>query len=255
MTSFQLNVISLPSPGGVGFIDIMSPIGTALTASITTDPGVAAPGGIEFPFGFLDFTVSCLAPGASADITIAGLDLAEITDYFKYGTTPANPNSHWYNFLFGQQTDADSAIGTGMEIVNGNIVLHLVDGGRGDDDIVKNGVIFDIGGPAISQPNLLPGDYNLNSVVDTADYVLWRKTLSENVAPFSGADGDGSGIVDQADYGVWRAHFGQTLPPPAAGSEVSTFAAQAELVAPVAQAPCHTTRSSRSPRCRPSHTM
>ena len=36
-----------------------------------------------------------------------------------------------------------------MEIVGGNFVLHLIDGGRGDDDLAANGVIFDIGGPAI----------------------------------------------------------------------------------------------------------
>src|SRR6185295_114730 len=51
----------------------------------------------------------------------------------------------WYNFLLGQQAD-----GTGMEIVGGNIVLHLKDGGVGDDDLTMNGIIFDIGGPATS---------------------------------------------------------------------------------------------------------
>ena len=67
----------------------------------------------------------------------------------------------------------------------------------------------------------LPGDYNLNGVVDAADYTVWRDTLGSNVAPFSGADGDGGGIVDQADYDVWRDHFGQTLatPVPAMSSD------------------------------------
>ncbi len=37
-------------------------------------------------------------------------------------------------------------------------------------------------------------------------------------APFSGADGNGDGTVSDADYDVWRSHFGQTLPPPAAGA-------------------------------------
>ena len=41
------------------------------------------------------------------------------------------------------------------------------------------------------------------------DYVLWRKTSgTTGVAPYSGADGDGSTTIDEADYGVWQSHFG-----------------------------------------------
>ncbi len=54
----------------------------------------------------------------------------------------------------------------------------------------------------------LTADYNHNGVVDTADYVLWRNTLNQNVTPGSGADGSGNGTVDQADYNLWRANFG-----------------------------------------------
>jgi hypothetical protein len=78
-------------------------------------------------------------------------------------------------------------------------------------------------------PALL-GDYNLNNVVDAADYIVWRKSLNKTgVTPFSGADGNGDGTVDEDDYGVWREHFGQTLPAPGAGSEVS---APAEMNSP-----------------------
>ena len=41
----------------------------------------------------------------------------------------------------------------------------------------------------------LPGDYNKNGVVDTADYVVWRKTLGQAAAYFSGADGNGNSKV------------------------------------------------------------
>ncbi len=75
-------------------------------------------------------------------------------DYLNYGATPANTAAHWYRFLFGQATDTDNALGTGMEIVDGRIVLHLVDGGRGDHDLTMNGSISTLGGPArrVSQP-------------------------------------------------------------------------------------------------------
>jgi hypothetical protein len=49
---------------------------------------------------------------------------------------------------------------------------------------------------------LLPGDYNQNGAVDTADYIVWRKN-------------DGS----PAGYDVWRANFGRTVQ-----SEVATAA-------------------------------
>jgi hypothetical protein len=43
----------------------------------------------------------------------------------------------------------------------------------------------------------LPGDYNSNSALDAADYVLWRKSPSTY-------GGNPSG------YNTWRANFGQT---------------------------------------------
>ena len=49
----------------------------------------------------------------------------------------------------------------------------------------------------------LPGDYNGDGSVDAADYVVWRKSLGENVTPYSCADGSGNGLVDQDDYSVW----------------------------------------------------
>jgi hypothetical protein len=48
-------------------------------------------------------------------------------------------------------------------------------------------------GPALA----LPGNFNNDSAVDAADYVLWRKN-------FSG---------DQAMYNAWRANFGASLGP------------------------------------------
>jgi hypothetical protein len=54
----------------------------------------------------------------------------------------------------------------------------------------------------------LAGDYNSDQKVDAADYVVWRNTMGQNVAPGGGADGDRDGVVDQDDYNLWRAAFG-----------------------------------------------
>jgi hypothetical protein len=52
------------------------------------------------------------------------------------------------------------------------------------------------------------GDYNDNGIVDAADYIVWRDTLTQNVAPGTGADGDNNGVINQNDYNLWRANFG-----------------------------------------------
>jgi hypothetical protein len=69
----------------------------------------------------------------------------------------------------------------------------------------------------------VPGDYNHNGIVDSADYVLWRDALGSTINP--AADGNGNGVIDQADYDVWRSHFGQTA---GNGTGVSTPAAVPE---------------------------
>lgn len=66
--------------------------------------------------------------------------------------------------------------------------------------------------------NFLFGDYNHNGKVDNADYNVWRNTVGQVVAPFTGADGNGDGTVNQADYSVWRANYGQVIPGPGAGA-------------------------------------
>ena len=72
--------------------------------------------------------------------------------------------------------------------------------------------LFDVDFGNANQPPALLGDFNRNNTVDAADYVLWRKTLTNTVSsPYTDADGNGNGVVDAADYGVWRGAFGNVL--------------------------------------------
>ena len=61
-------------------------------------------------------------------------------------------------------------------------------------------------GPAAA--TFLAGDFNLNGIVDAADYVVWRKNVGRTVSALrSEGDATGDGAVDSADYRVLEAEF------------------------------------------------
>ena len=68
------------------------------------------------------------------------------------------------------------------------------------------------------------GDYNLNGIVDAADYSVWLDNLgSSTVLPSESTSAATPGLVDQEDYDFWKANFGGTLanqPNPDAGYNI-----------------------------------
>jgi hypothetical protein len=60
-----------------------------------------------------------------------------------------------------------------------------------------------------SQPNPLAGDYNFDGTVDTADFVVWRKTAGSLTD--LRADGNRDGVVNDTDRLVWMANFGRPI--------------------------------------------
>jgi hypothetical protein len=52
------------------------------------------------------------------------------------------------------------------------------------------------------------GDFTGDGVVDSKDYILWRKTNGQSGSDLQ-ADGNADGVVDATDYMIWRNHFGQ----------------------------------------------
>jgi len=67
-------------------------------------------------------------------------------------------------------------------------------------------------------PPGLSADYNSNSEVDSADYVMWRK-LFNTAGPLPNDAGISPGIVNSADYSHWRKRFGiSTIPFAGSGS-------------------------------------
>lgn len=76
------------------------------------------------------------------------------------------------------------------------------------------------------QTGLIDGDFNLDGVVDAADYTTWLDSRgSSYLSPTSSlrADGNGDGIVDEADLVIWQTNFGTAS---GAGSSPSTGSGQ-----------------------------
>jgi hypothetical protein len=72
-----------------------------------------------------------------------------------------------------------------------DVSLPALPGGLGWNVVYSNfSLILEVSSAA------LPGDFNLDGVVDGADYVVWRKGLGTTYT--------------QDDYDVWQANFGQT---------------------------------------------
>ena len=93
-----------------------------------------------------------------------------------------------------------------------------VEGRRADGSLQNPSVLFDAGGTInylriIEHLLEIPGDYNNDRLVDSADYAAWRQAFG--TAGTSLADGNHDGAVNAADYVIWRNAFNAI---PAAGS-------------------------------------
>jgi hypothetical protein len=145
LDSQQDNVASLPNAADGQYVTLVSPDGMYLegvSAIPNPSPG-DAPHRVKFPVGFFEFTVSGLEEGAGTTVEILLPEGVKIKTYYKYGPTLDNPTHHWYEFLW------DDASQTGAEILSNKVILHFVDGSRGDDDLTANGSIVEPGAPAL----------------------------------------------------------------------------------------------------------
>ena len=85
---------------------------------------------------------------------------------------------------------------------------------------LAGGLYFDLGYTAntitLSVAGML-GDYNRSGDIDAADYVVWRKTMSQSGAALA-ADGNNNGVIDGADFAVWRQTLDERLESAAAAA-------------------------------------
>lgn len=149
---------------------------------------------------------------AAADVNGDGLvdniDLFELQDHILAGATDPRIPQRWEQVL-ERRADLDE---DGDSDRDDLATLYAALGG--DDwllDIDGNGVV-ELADAEKLVTELLrtsPGDFNLDGVVDAADYTHWRDNQGSSAA----ADGDFDGDTDQADYEIWRAAFGAERAP------------------------------------------
>jgi hypothetical protein len=117
----------------------------------------------------------------------------------------------------GRDIAFDAANNIHMVTSGDQLYRVLAPGGHTPTTLSWNGSSYSFTNPTISAG--ITGDYNINGVVDAADYVLWR-----NAGPTDTLPNDSSpGTVDVSDYNAWRANFnkpgsgsGAAVPEPAA---------------------------------------
>lgn len=148
----------------------------------------------------------------------AALYDVDTSDWTNWTLTEAG--KIWRDRLGIEDFDGDPENGwttqlTAMVDAEGNINFDgfwgdyefIVDGQTIPLTLVKGRTDYSLApGPA------LPGDYNLNGIVDAADYTVWRDSLGQMVEFFDGADGNGDGEINAEDYALWKSNYGQTAP-------------------------------------------
>jgi hypothetical protein len=112
----------------------------------------------DFPEGTFDFTVGHLPSSGHVTVRVVFPAGVVVNDYFKFGKTRDSQGmvvpAHWYEFPYDPITDtgAQTQLDDPLHIPPNEVILHLVDGGRGDDDVTADGFIHDPGGPALFIP-------------------------------------------------------------------------------------------------------
>ncbi len=148
----QDNATSLHTEAGDAYVTLCSPALTTLAdvRAVANPSPDDAPANIGFPLGSFEFRVTGLTPGGSAQVVLFLPPCTTVDGYWKHGASVGGAPDHWYDFAYDSQT--------GAEILADRVILHLIDGGRGDEDLVADGAILDPGAPSLATLPPEPGD-------------------------------------------------------------------------------------------------
>ncbi|MGB5048339.1 MAG: choice-of-anchor U domain-containing protein [Caldilineaceae bacterium] len=140
----QSNVASIPSAANGEYITLVVPKKFRLENVSTDSSPDSDPPTSRLPWSQVKFQIVGLSPGEHVEVELIFHNGASPLSYWKFGPSPTDSqNYRWYEFDFDGSTGA-------VQKDNRTLLLHFVDGGRGDGDQSADGAIVDQGG-AISQ--------------------------------------------------------------------------------------------------------
>jgi Leucine-rich repeat (LRR) protein len=140
LDSLQNNLAYFEAYNVPGAVFLESSKGTLSNCQAVENPSPDnTPVNIQFDYGFFDFTIADISAGGNVALTITLIDGKTPITYYKYGKTPDNQTDHWYEFLYDGVT--------GAEITGNVITLHFVDALRGDDILIQDSKVIDMGAP------------------------------------------------------------------------------------------------------------
>ena len=139
-----------------GHVTLVAPDGTRV-AEFNHWSRSNSPPGYDFPLDNYTLELEGAFPGIPLTVELLLPGEFPLDTYLKYGVEPEDDLStpidereedHWYEFLYDGTTGAELIDADGDGRIE-RIVLHLLDGERGDSDLAFNGRIVDPGGPAV----------------------------------------------------------------------------------------------------------
>jgi N-acetylmuramoyl-L-alanine amidase len=174
---------------------------------------------------------------------------------FSSGATFSNLDTQYYNVSFpdviSPQAGGFAAL-TYSGGIGGTAAIQVA-GAGGKGSIVMFGFPFEVMTSAARRQTAMGrildffalsapapnADFNGDTIVDSGDYVLWRKNNGlTSGATQSQGDANGDGHVNQTDYAIWRSQFGTSPLVLGAGAgtneDLSALALSQTTVAPLA---------------------
>ncbi|WP_197528396.1 lamin tail domain-containing protein [Aeoliella mucimassa] len=169
---------------------------------------------------------------------------------YRYGTNVRVAGQYSGNLSNGGETikldDANNSTILDFEYYDGNepgeeLWPSSPDGGgpslvvvdaHGDYNLGSNWMASSIDGgtPGMGEGSDLAGDYNGDSMVTHADYLIWKSTIGST--DDLRADGNNDGQVSLADYTIWRDNLGAITQPGALASSTEAASEDAEEATP-----------------------
>ncbi len=156
-------------------IDAVSPsIAASLLTEFKSPPDQSA----LFNNGMFTLTMSGSMGTSGHTLTMYDGATTRPTHYYTYGPTLDNPAPHWYDFTFDGVT--------GAEIMSDRIILHFVDGMRGDGDLTVNNSITHTGAQAVLTPLSSSASKSGGCTITTPSSQAWRSGDWALIALFLG---------------------------------------------------------------------